>query len=81
MIFSPQTIVNKFTVKTKQDFSGKTANLSIINYLGQEIYNNNETFLNDGSILVNTTTSISKGIYVLKVTVEGKVETKKLIIK
>ena len=72
---------NKFTVKTNLDFNGKTANLSIINYLGQEIYNNNETFLNDGSILVNTTTSISKGIYVLKVTVEGKVETKKLIIK
>ena len=80
-VFPNPVTENKFTVKTNLDFNGKTANLSIINYLGQEIYNNNETFLNDGSILVNTTTSISKGIYVLKVTVEGKVETKKLIIK
>ncbi len=72
---------NKFTIKTNKEFSGKNTDLSIINYLGQEVYKTNEKFLNDGSLMVIPTISISKGVYLLKVTVEGKVETKKLIIK
>ncbi len=80
-VYPNPVIDNKFTVKANQDFNGKTANLSIVNTIGQAVYNVNTTFSNDGSIAVNPTNSLNKGVYFLKITVDGKVETKKLIIK
>lgn len=80
-VYPNPVIDNKFTVKTNQDFSGKVVNLNIINTLGQKVYSTTGTFSNDGSIAVNPTNAISKGIYLLKVSANGKVETKNLIIK
>jgi len=80
-VYPNPVVDNKFTVRTNQDLSGKKASLNIVNTLGQKVFSTNTTFSNEGTIAVNPTNALSKGIYFLKVAVDGKVETKKLIIK
>jgi hypothetical protein len=80
-VYPNPVVDNKFTIKSNQVFSGKDANITILNAIGQKVYSTNGIFSTDGSLLVNPTVALSKGIYLVKVAVEGKVETKKLIIK
>lgn len=80
-VYPNPVVDNKFTVRTNHDLSGKKATLSIVNTLGQKVYSTNGTFSTDGSIAVKPTNVLNKGIYFLKVAVDGKEETKKLIIK
>jgi predicted 3-demethylubiquinone-9 3-methyltransferase (glyoxalase superfamily) len=80
-VYPNPVVDNKFTIKANQDFGGKKATLSIVNTLGQQVYSSKGTFSSDGSIAVKPTNALNKGIYFLKVAVDGKEETKKLIIK
>jgi predicted 3-demethylubiquinone-9 3-methyltransferase (glyoxalase superfamily) len=80
-VYPNPVVDNKFTIRANQDFGGKKATLSIVNTLGQKVYCTNGTFSTDGSIAVKPTNALNKGIYFLKVAVDGKEETKKLIIK
>lgn len=80
-VYPNPVVDNKFTIRANQDFGGKKATLSIVNTLGQKVYSTNGTFSTDGSIAVKPTNALNKGVYFLKVAVDGKEETKKLIIK